>query len=351
MVDFNHNVCTKASERPMPVISLKDVSQLAGCSVSTVSHILAGRGHRYSKEMRQQVEKAAQQLGYTPNQLARGLRSRKTFVVGLIVPEFFFRLSAIERRAAQCGYRMQMAAHHGDPGNLRSVISDFVARQVDGLFICYPEISEADLHSLVGEKPTVIVDAVPWLEFDSFVDDLRGFSELVTSHLLDLGHRKLAYLGPTSALRTAQERIKGFHETIADVPQTKEVILSLEGDGHPCELAERIVGEALKQWTDRERPTAIVASNCEAAVGAMAAVQKSGIRIPDDMSIVSITDQIIGRYAAVPVTAAADDVYVHVSDAMNHLLSRLTGTQEHQPREHPAARLVERGSSARLKKT
>lgn len=334
----------------MPIVSLKDVSQLAGCSVSTVSHILAGRGHRYSKEMRQQVEHAAQQLGYTPNQLARGLRSRKTFVVGLIVPEFFFRLSAIERRAAQCGYRMQMAAHHGDPATLRSVISDFVARQVDGLFICYPEISEADLHSLVGEKPTVIVDAVPWLEFDSFVEDLRGFSEVVTSHLLELGHRKLAYLGPTSNLRTAQERIKGFHETVADVPSAKEIILSLEGDAHTCELAEQIVGKALKQWTDSDRPTGIVASNCEAAVGAMAAIKNAGMRIPEDMSIVSITDQIIGRYAAVPVTTVADDVYLHVGEAMDRLLSRLTGKQEDKPREHPATRLVERGSSARVRK-
>jgi DNA-binding LacI/PurR family transcriptional regulator len=296
--------------------------------------------------MRQQVEQAAQQLGYTPNQLARGLRSRKTYVVGLVVPEFFFRLSSIERRAAECGYRMQMAAHHGSPETLRAVVADFVARQVDGLFICYPEIQESDLQALVGKKPTVLVDAVPWLEFDSFVDDLRGFSELVTSHLIRLGHRNLAYLGPTSALRTAQERIRGFKETIADLPHASGTILGLEGEGHPCEIAERVVYEAVKKWTAKERPTAMVTSNCEAAVGAIEALRKAGLRVPGDFSIVSVTDQVIGRYAAVPVTAVADDVYVHLSDAMDHLLARLMGKKAELRHEHPAPRLVERGSSS-----
>jgi DNA-binding LacI/PurR family transcriptional regulator len=243
---------------------------------------------------------------------------------------------------------MQMAAHHGSPETLRAAVADFVARQVDGLFICYPEIPEAELHALVGNKPTVLVDAVPWLEFDSFVDDLRGFSELVTSHLIHLGHRKLAYLGPTTALRTAQERIRGFNETIADIPRCRGTILGLEGEGHPCEIAERVVSEAVKNWTSKDRPTAIVTSNCEAAVGAIEALRKAGLQVPRDLSVVSVTDQIIGRYAAVPITAVADDVYIHLGDAMDHLLARLMGKKAELLREHPAPRLVDRGSSAAI---
>lgn len=311
----------------MESVNLKDVSRAAGCSVSTVSHILAGRGERYSDEMRQQVARVARELGYRPNQLARGLRAQKSFVIGVIVPEFFFRLDGIERRAAEKGYRLQMGAHHGNAKLITKIINDFVARQVDALLLCYPEIEEADLTALVGNKPTVIVDAIPWLGFDSFVDELRGSAEQATGHLLKLGHRRLIYLGPGDASRPSQQRIEGFRHALLSVAGVHgaEIAIKLDGLANPCELAEQAIEKAMKTWTGNDRPTAIVASNCETAVGAIAALRRAGIDVPGEMSVISIADQVIGRYGAVPVTAIASDVYQHIGDAMDNLLNRVEG--------------------------
>lgn len=330
----------------MARVGLREVSRHAGVSVSTVSHILSGRASRYAAETQETVIETAKKLGYQTNSLARSLRRRKTFSIGLAVPEFFFRLDSIEHKAAERGYRVQMAAHHGDPRQHQAVIDDLVSRQVDGLLLIYPQVQSDSATALLRNTPVVAVDVESCSFHCSYVNEIKQAAYIATRHLIALGHCDILYVGPAAKTTYGEHRIQGYVRALNEhgLAHTSKQILELPDAAYPSVASETVMDGVVAGWSGHNHPTAVVASNCEVAAGAIASLTRAGIQVPGDVSVISTMDQIWAKYNVVPITAVDDRYRRVIEDAMDGLLDLIDGTLNRDSIPSYVPRLMERAS-------
>ncbi|MBI2843078.1 MAG: LacI family DNA-binding transcriptional regulator [Armatimonadetes bacterium] len=175
-------------------VSLKVISERAGLSISTVSHILNGTGARYSAQTVEFVKGLAEEMGYRPNIAARGLRLRRSYTIGLLVPELFAEIDPLEHLGAQWGYRVLVVPHRNRKMEMRNTVTELHRRQVDGLTIIYPEVTDAQLVELLLEKPTTIVDTVSHQITDCFVEDVKEATRIAVEYLAGLGHKRIGFV-------------------------------------------------------------------------------------------------------------------------------------------------------------
>jgi DNA-binding LacI/PurR family transcriptional regulator len=208
------------------MVRLKDIAAQAGVSVMTVSKALRGASD-IAPQTKTRLKLLAQQMGYVPDSVAQGLRNRTTKLLGLILssvtnPIFARTVAAIEERAHEMGCDLILAHTLNIPEREESCVRRLLSRRVDGIFI-YPVYRLAPTASIYDELarrriPTVIMGhRAPFCAgfHNVETDDLHG-SSLVTRHLLELGHKKIAFLcGPMSA-PWAAERLEGYRRALRD---------------------------------------------------------------------------------------------------------------------------------------
>src|SRR6516225_8869464 len=202
------------------MVRLKDIAARAGVGVMTVSKALRDK-HDVSPETKTRVKLVAQQLGYVPNSSAQGLRTRMSKLFGVVVstltnPIFLPVVQAIEERAYELGYDVLLAETLDIPEREEACVNRFLARRVDGLFIvpAYRMATEARIYQelLARKVPTVVMGhTVPFC--NQFVnvesDDLLG-SYKATQHLLNMGHKRIAFLSGPPVTPWTQERFEGY---------------------------------------------------------------------------------------------------------------------------------------------
>jgi len=205
-------------------ITKKDVARLAGVSHMTVSRVLSGYAH-VSPELRDKVQRACTTLNYRRNTAASTLRSRRSHAIGVAVPTFrhmFFArlLNAVEEACRANGYHFVATQGRLRDGQLSALdwedMSFLLGRQLDGLIIDVALPPDA-LAKLKAERvPVVFVDCAPDDPAFNFVGtaDADGMAEL-TEHLIDLGHRDIAFLGGNPEIYTGSERLRGFKRALA----------------------------------------------------------------------------------------------------------------------------------------
>ncbi|MEN6386543.1 MAG: LacI family DNA-binding transcriptional regulator [Phycisphaerales bacterium] len=308
--------------------SLKDVSNIAGVSISTVSHILSGRESRYSNETQRLVRLAAEEANYRPNLLARNLRRGQTKTIGLLVSQFYNEVVGLEMLCAEKGYSLQIGAHHSNFHDIRKVIDGFFRMQVDGLLVFNPDMSDSIIAQVFGGKPTVVIDDLQHRGVDSFVEDIEGAIRLAISTFLKLGHKSIGMVGSISGKIPCHHREKWFREVMKTNGLTvkNNWLLPLNNDTekNPWERGYVTIKEYLKKWKSLDfLPTALIANNSEIAVGVVRALIDCGIRVPQDVSIIGLMDQSIGQYAPVKITGI-DTKYRQIAiEAMDLLIERL----------------------------
>ncbi len=360
-----------------------DVARAAGVSAATVSYVLNGGPRRVSEDKRRRVVQAVTELGYRPNAIARSLRARRTRILGLVLPDsanpYFAALShAIEEAAAGHGYQVVVANAAERPEREAAHIEALLRLQVDGLFWI-----PADLHRSVPDDrstpataiplpavPTVQVDrtildppmddrplgregpgGAPATGYDVVGADNVAGGRLATEHLLSLGHRRLACLaGPAGHLH-AQARLQGFREALG---------VARPGTGSSADTRAYVAhgdfdyasgGTIGARWCflpSAERPTGIVCGNDAMAIGALSAIARAGLRVPQDMAITGYDDLPQAPYTVPPLTTVAQPTAEIAAIAVERLLSRIE-----RPHRAPAplhivlpVRLVVRGSTA-----
>lgn len=326
--------------------TLKDVARAAGVSQSTTSRALSGEGY-VAAAVRDRVRATAEQLGYVPHAMARGLRTQVSRSVGVVVSDlrntFYADLAAgVAARARTHGYTVLLVDDQGAVQDELAAARALVSTRTAGVVVT-PVSAAVTGYLLDQQIPVVEVDR----QFspgrcDAVVVDNRHVARRVTEHLVALGHRRVALLVDETDGTTGAERVRGYADALAGAGLPVDPAL-LVPVGWDVDGARRA---AVGLLTRHDRPTALFAANNVLAEGLWRAVGDLGLRVPDDVSLVSFDDARWMSMVSPGMTAVAQDVVALGAAALDLLLARIA-TPDGEPRTVVLeAEIVPRGSTA-----
>lgn len=331
------------------VATIQDVAARAGVSISTVSRVLNDTGYPMRPETRQRVLEAIEALDFRPSPLARGLLGKSTRTIGLVIPDisnpYYPLLSrGVEDVASEHDYTVIFGNTDRNRAKLRRYLEVLREKQADGIIFAGGGIeNEGEPLPLeeLGNR-VVLVGRHRWPFPSVQVDNIRA-AYRATSHLIDLGHRRIAYIGGPTTLTSARDRLKGYRQAMAELGAGVEEALIREGDfgfesGYTAALS------LLK--TPGARPTAIFAANDRMALAAMAAAFDVGRRVPEELAVVGFDDTPTARYVRPPLTTVSLPSYEMGASAAQLLLKLLAGEPTEEVLWLPT-QLVVRQSSGR----
>ncbi len=328
---------------------LADIADALDLSVTTVSRALNGMPH-VDTQTRRRVLGAAERLGYQPNHLARALRSERTFLVGLVLPDihsdYFATLAAVlQRDLEHSGYRLILCITRDDPEVDRQYLLDLLHHRVDGI-VHVPCTSggAAFVRELNETLPIIEVNRHSESHlFDAFTaDDREGARELCT-YLRQLGHRDVAMIAGPDAISTTRDRVAGFRDAF---PATSLKVLH----GH---YSQRAGYDAFAELVHgRKRPTAIFASSNQLVAGALLAAEELGLRIPEQLSLVGFDEVYWYSISRPPLTTYALPTDELAVLAAQRLVAQMGAPRDadtlssHHTHARLRGRLIIRGSAA-----
>jgi LacI family transcriptional regulator, galactose operon repressor len=275
-------------------VTLVELAQAAGVSVSTVSRALSNGKYPLKKETRQKILELAQQMGYKPNLIARGLQSSHSHLVGVIVdrmqsPFAAATVEGIQDGLRHAGYSISIAYSNRDQAIATDAIHSFYSHQVDGIIILNSWLHTFNDPILaLQDRPFVFVNRVFGNRIQNCVGpgDRQG-ARLATQHLVELGHRRIGYINGMEDWIEAQNRLSGYRDVLTEHGLAVDETLIRHGDwgvDSGYEAARELL--ALE-----ERPTAIFAANDMMAMGTIYAIQKAGLDVPGDVAVVGYDDR------------------------------------------------------------
>lgn len=288
-------------------VSIIDVAARCGVSKSTVSRVLT-RDPRVRAATRLRVEQAIRELGYRPNALARGLVHGRSRTLGLVLYDLanpFFSLLArgVETVARGRGYNVLISDSGGDEAQQRECLAMLAERRVDGLLITPIHAKEHELAMIrEADLKAVLINSTAGDETISSVgtDNERG-GFLAARHLLDLGHRRLAFLGDLHTMPSCQERLAGYRRAHVYAGSGPDPALIVED----LTSMEAVVAAVHRLFDLPAPPTGIVAVNDQVAIAALQAMIMCGRRVPDDVALVGFDDIPVAAWLSVPLTTVA----------------------------------------------
>lgn len=280
---------TRGSRAP----TLRDVAREAGVHVSTVSRVLNGQAAagRITQDTEERIRDVASRLGYRHNNIARALRTGRTLVVGMVVPDVGNLYQAgITRGAGDVlyagGYSLILASTDDDPAHAESQVAAMLGVQADGLMYGVAREDDPVLARIVAQDvPVVLFNRAADLPAVSAVlpDDLAG-TRMAVEHLLALGHRHIVHVGGPEAVSSTVNRLAAFENLLQARGITGIHRLARR---HTEEEGHRVTRQLLEEHPET---TAVLAANDRLALGAIDAIRDSGRSCPDDVSVVGFND-------------------------------------------------------------
>ncbi|HKQ40459.1 MAG TPA: LacI family DNA-binding transcriptional regulator [Verrucomicrobiae bacterium] len=290
------------------MIRLKDIADRAGVSVMTVSKVMRDAPD-ISTNTKLRVRQLAEQMGYTPDSVAQGLRYKRTKLFGLVIPAatnpvYARVVMAIEDQAHEAAYDLLVAHSLNIPEREEMVVRRMLSRRIDGLFLApvYRMEPTAPIYDELQRRnvPTVLLGhRAPFCEkFANVETDDASASYLATKHLIGLGHRRIAFFTGPPVAPSSQERLEGYRRALREenIQWDDRLIFTA---GSTIEEGEKA---ALQLLDERPSATAIQAVNDLVAIGAATIFLKQGLKIPDDLSIVGFGNVLVSEHFRVPLT-------------------------------------------------
>lgn len=309
-------------------VTMADVAKVAGVSQTTVSHVM-NKTRRINPDTERAVLDAIAATGYYNDGVARSLRTGTTNIIGLAMsaisnPYFGEVVHEIEREATRNGYSLLLADTHDEPGRQGRAVEELLSRRVDAIILAPAADSGPVLDKLaLRGVPTVLIDRIPELptaaNFDALaVENVEPMARL-TSHLLDLGHRRIALITEPTGIATRTERIRGFRLAFERSGLAlDEALIEVADDG------ERPADQAVKRlFSLAYPPTAIVTGNNRMTIATMESLQPLGLKVPDDVALAVFDDFPWADFFHPRLTAIAQPVHELGQRAMAMLLERL----------------------------
>ncbi len=291
-------------------ITLQGIADQLNLSVTTVSRVLNGKSDRYriSKETQDSVNKLAKELKYSPNQLARGLRLKRTNTIGYIIPDisnpFFASIAkSVEKFARKSGYSIILCDSEENTEIEENLIQLMIERKVDGLILSPVGLEITHLKNLIQKNvPVVLLDRYfPDLEIPFVTsDNYQGALEAV-SLLIENNHSQIACIQGLKNTSPNNDRVKGYLDAHKKYGLTVDNNL-IVGDSFGEENGYIETKLLLKR---SKLPTAIFAVSNLISLGAIRAITEEGLKIPDDISMISFDDQPYSRFLSTPMTTVS----------------------------------------------
>lgn len=287
----------RARRQGRDAVTIRDVAAHAGVSTATVSRVLGG-SRPVNRDIADRVHSAVAELGYRPNAAARALSSGTLAHLAVVVPSltnpyFYEIVDQLNAGATTAGFRLLIADAAGDPEMERQVVSE-LRGQVEGLFLLSPRMAAADIRQLVDEHVRlVLVNRVePTSDAATVAVDNAEAAMRLAAHLLDLGHRQVAYLGGQADAWQDQERWRGFRAA----QHFGMTITRFEGRG-TLELDDQTVDDLLAA-----RVSAVACFNDLSAMALIERLRDRGLRVPGDVSVTGFDDIPAARYMTPALT-------------------------------------------------
>ena len=329
-------------------VSIKDIARLAGVSHSTVSRAL-NHSPLIPAETAGRIQRIAKEQGYAASAVARSLVTRKTQAIGVVVTSIAdpFNgevVAGIEEVANREGYSVVLATSQADPQREMSVVRSFRERRVDGILVAssrlgaqYQELFDeldAPMVLLNNQHPSELAHSVS-------IDNIDGGYQ-VTEHLIQLGHKNIAYIGDESGLHSDQERCSGFENAMKEAAIPVRADLVVRGDGKQAGGRQR----AAELLALVQPPSAIFCYNDMTALGAIEEVVAKDWLVGREVSVVGFDDLFFAASLQPPLTTFRQPKKELGKQAMQLLLAILRG-QEAERKVVVRGELMVRGSTGK----
>ncbi|MCF8358203.1 MAG: LacI family transcriptional regulator [Prolixibacteraceae bacterium] len=320
--------------------TIQQISNTTGYSVSTVSRVLNGysRQYRISEKAQKLIKKKAEELNYKPNQMARGLRLKRTFTIGLVIPDFanpFFAIMAkhIEKAASLSDYSILLVDSDENAEKEKQQIKNMIARDIDGIIVAPVGTEKNHFNDIIKQKiPLLFIDRyfpdmdVPFLSSDNF----RGAYDAIKLFIRN-GHKKIAIIKGDNRIEPVKERLRGYINALKEsgINVCEKFIA---GNGFSPENGYHTTLELLEL---PEKPTAILAMSNLIGLGVLQALNEKNMSIPSDMSFIVFDDQPYVSYLNPPVTTVKQNSEMIGKMAFELLLKKIS-----DPGHTPSSQLI-----------
>ena len=278
--------------------TIKDVARLAGVSVATVSRVI-NNSPKASDSSRQAVGQAMEQLQYHPNANARALAQQSTETLGLIVgdvsdPFFGAMVKAVDEVAGDTGNFLLIGNGYHNEQKERQAIEQLMRHRCAALVVHAKKVPDDELIGLMKQVPGMVLvnRLLPGFENRCVALDDRYGAWLATRHLIQQGHKNIAFICSTHAISDAEDRLQGYYDALREhnLPENDRLVAF----GEPDELGgEQAMTELLGRGKNF---TAVACYNDSMAAGALAVLSDNSIRIPEEISLIGFDDVLVSRY-------------------------------------------------------
>ncbi|CDF59070.1 LacI family DNA-binding transcriptional regulator [Thermobrachium celere] len=314
------------------MVTIKEVAEKAGVSPSTVSRVISD-SPRISEETKERVRKVMKELGYHPNAIARSLVSRTTNTIGIVMPraadEVFLNpffpeaLRGIAKCTHQEGYCMLITTGNTDEEQLESLKTVVNGGRVDGLILMYSKINDPILKAVKKmHVPFVMIGRPPKKEDLDFVDNDNVEAAFnATEYLIRMGHRRIGLINGSLNLVVSIDRFEGYKRALKkyNIDIDESIITS-------SEFVQEGGYEGMKKILKSPKPpTAIITTDDLMAFGAIKAAKDMGVKIPQDISIMSFNNIPLSEFATPPLTSVEINAYTLGYEAAKIVIDKLKG--------------------------
>jgi DNA-binding LacI/PurR family transcriptional regulator len=338
-------------------VRLKDVARCAGVSVATVSAVARGAtggSVRISEPTRTRVLAAIDELGYRPNTAARSLRTQRTGLLAVVVPDItnplfpqFIRAAQLE--AERVGSHLMVWDSHNDADSERAAVDAALDRRVDGVVLVSDHLTAGDAQRLLDAGIVVVTTdrRIDRPLVDTVSEDLTSTAATAVDHLVALGHRRIAHIAGDRATVAGESRVVGYLNALESAGVAPDPSLLVGGSfGRQCgrDSMVELMGRS-------EPPTAVFAANDVLAVGALQTCHHLGVAVPDDVSIIGI-DNTPEADAVTPGLSTMETAPNRIAERLVQLASSRLNDRRGASGVHElvTARLVQRGTTAALRR-
>jgi len=311
--------------------TIKDVARVAGVSVATVSRALNGHAN-VKAPTRAHVMGVVAQLRFVPSSAAQSMITRRTHTVGALLPdlhgEYFSELiRGIDLAARARGLHLLVSSSHGDAAEAAAALRAMNGR-VDGLLVMSPHVSADFLWGNVADDlPAVLMNThVVDGKHSSFAVDNHGGAHAMVRHLVERGHRDIAFVAGPESNFEAQERLRGYRDAVRQLlPNQSEQVLQ----GDFTQASGFRAGNQLVAL--RDRPSAVFASNDMMAIGCLSAFNEAGLKVPDDIALAGFDDVPVSRCVNPSLTTVRARITELGGLALERLASAIEEPEGHTP--------------------
>lgn len=336
-------------------VTINEVAKEAGVSITTVSRVI-NNNYPVKKETRDRIEKAIEKLNYKPNVMARSLITKKTSMIGVVVPgitNLFFPtiVESIEENIKTRGYNISLSNSEGEANKERDVVEQIISRQVDGIIVIdprYENLNNSFYDNTNKKVPVVIINGFPsgtkcnFVSYDEEVGTREAFN-----YLLELGHRRIAFIrGHKSFSYDIKERI--YSEIIKEHGLDYSRIVDV-GRGNSIEVVDNTQKMIENVLVKEEKPTAVFACNDLMAVGVLNACSRLGIKVPEDISVIGCDNTLIANISNPKLTSVDLDMREIGIRAAEELVNIIENRDRSRSKIIMDTRLVIRDSCSKVR--